>query len=86
MTSILITMITIILTMVFRNRAGEEDHNNHLQNITTLNTINTIMNKTMVIRNRAGEEEVKKENGSRSRARQSYDLNQVKMIMTMLKI
>ena len=31
----------------------------------------------MVLRNRAGEEEVKKENGSRSRARQSYDLNQV---------
>ena len=49
MTSILITMITIILTMVLRNRAGEE--------------------------------EVKKENGSRSRARQSYDLNQVKMII-----
>ena len=44
---------------------------------TILILMNTILISTMVLRNRAGEEEVKKENGSRSRARQSYDLNQV---------
>ena len=37
----------------------------------------TIIIMIMISRSRAGDEEAKKENGSRTRGRQSYDLNQV---------